>query len=118
MSLSGFRGQIVLMIDILLIFTCNFILFFPSLLRDDIQLLNLVLHIGLLTVCVLVFQLVLRTYNSLWRYAESREYFALLAGMSMGFLLYTALNLLLETNRVWIIQALTGTALALLCMLA
>lgn len=38
--------------------------------------------------------------------------------MSMGFLLYTALNLLLETNRVWIIQALTGTALALLCMLA
>ena len=118
MSLSRFRGQIVLMIDILLIFTCNFILFFPSLLRDDIQLLNLVLHIGLLTVCVLVFQLVLRTYNSLWRYAESREYFALLAGMSMGFLLYTALNLLLETNRVWIIQALTGTALALLCMLA
>lgn len=57
MSLSRFRGQIVLMIDILLIFTCNFILFFPSLLRDDIQLLNLVLHIGLLTVCVLVFQL-------------------------------------------------------------
>lgn len=74
MSLSRFRGQIVLMIDILLILRATS-LFFPSLLRDDIQLLNLVLHIGLLTVCVLVFQLVLRTYNSLWRYAESREYF-------------------------------------------
>lgn len=116
--MSKFRGQIVLAMDVCLIFACNFALFFPPLLRNDIQLLNLVGHIGLLTVCVLVFQLIFKTYNSLWRYAESREYFVLLMGMSLGFLLYTVLNLILDTNRIWITQALTGTSLALLCILA
>ena len=48
--MSKFRGQIVLAMDVCLIFACNFALFFPPLLRNDIQLLNLVGHIGLLTV--------------------------------------------------------------------
>ena len=87
--MSRFRGQIVLMLDICLIFVCNFMLFLPALYRFEIQLWNLVLHIGFLTVCVLLFQLLFRTYNSLWRYAESREYFVLLAGMSLGFALYS-----------------------------
>ena len=117
MSLSRHRGRIVLLMDVCLIFACNFILFLPNLIQNDIKLLNLVLHIGLLTVCVLVFQLAFKTYNSLWRYAESWEYFVLLAGMSLGFTLYAVVNLLLDTNRVWITQAMTGTSLALLAML-
>ena len=118
MNWSKYRAQIVLLMDILLIFACNFALFLPALFRHDILLLNLVLHIGLLTVCVYIFQFLFRTYESLWRYAESREYFVLLAGMSLGFLLYSAVNLLLDTNLIWITQALTGTVLALLLMLA
>ena len=117
MSLSRFRGQIILAADVCLIFMFNFLLFLPALLRDDIRFTNLMLHIGLLTVCVLVFQLVFRTYNTLWRYAESREYFVLLMGMSLGFLLYSGVNLLLDTNLIWITQALTGTSLALPAML-
>ena len=116
--MSRFRGQIVLMLDICLIFVCNFMLFLPALYRFEIQLWNLVLHIGFLTVCVLLFQLLFRTYNSLWRYAESREYFVLLAGMSLGFALYSVCNLLLGTNQIWISRALTGSALALLAMLS
>ena len=110
--MSRFRGQIVLMLDICLIFVCNFMLFLPALYRFEIRLWNLVLHIGFLTVCVLLFQLLFRTYNSLWRYAESREYFVLLAGMSLGFALYSVCNLLLGTNQIWISRALTGSALA------
>lgn len=115
--MSRYRGQIVLLMDVCLIFVCNFILFLPALFRDDIQMLNLVLHIGFLTVCVLLFQLLFRTYNSLWRYAESREYFVLLAGMSLGYLLYSVCNLVLRASFIWIFRALTGTALALLAML-
>ena len=87
MNLSRYRSQIVLLMDVGLIFLCNFALFLPALLSDGIRLLNLVLHIGLLTACVLVFQLLFRTYESLWRYAESREYLVLLAGMGLGFIL-------------------------------
>ena len=117
MHLSRFRGWIVLAADVLLIFTCNFFLFLPALLRSDIQLLNLVLHIGFLTLCVLVFQLSFKTYESLWRYAESREYLVLLMGMSCGYGLYAVANLALRASLIWIVQALTGTALALLAML-
>ena len=117
MSLSRYRGQIILMVDVCLIFVCNFLLFLPNLMNKDIQLKNLVAHIGLLTLCVLVFQLLFKTYNSLWRYAESREYFVLLSGVALGFTLYAAVNLLLDTNSIWITQALTGSALALLDML-
>lgn len=108
MHLSRFRGWIVLAADVLLIFTCNFFLFLPALLRSDIQLLNLVLHIGFLTLCVLVFQLSFKTYESLWRYAESREYLVLLMGMSCGYGLYAVANLALRASLIWIVQALTA----------
>ena len=52
--MSRYRGQIVLLLDVCLIFVCNFILFLPSLFRGDIRFSNLVLHIGFLTLCVLL----------------------------------------------------------------
>ena len=116
--MSRYRGLIVLLTDVALIFCCNFVIFLSDLFVENVQLFNLLMHIGLLTVCVLVFQLALRTYNTLWRYAESREYLSLLGGMSLGFALYAAVNLLMGMNPVWISGALTGTALALLAMLA
>lgn len=116
--MSRYRGLIVLLIDIALIFCWNFVVFLPELLTQAVRPVNLVLHIGLLTACVLVFQLLLRTYNTLWRYAESREYLALLSGMILGYLLYTLVNTLCDMSTIWIGGALTGTACALLMMLA
>ena len=115
---SRYRGAIVLGMDLFLIFSCNCLVFLPSLLREDVRAWNLFLHIALLAVCMLVFQLPLHTYNSLWRYAESREYLVLLSGMGLGYLLYTAVNVLAGMSLIWISCALTGTALALLLMLA
>lgn len=117
MKLSRYRGLIVLAMDVFLIFACNVLVFLPACLRRDILPLNLVLHIGFLTGCVLIFQLLFRTYESLWRYAESREYLVLLSGMVCGYVLYSALNLLLDTNLIWITRALYGTSIALLAML-
>ena len=117
MKLAHYRGCIVLGIDVCLIFLSNILLFLPSYLRQDIRFINLILHIGLLTICVLVFQLLLKTYESLWRYAESREYLILLAGLVLGFALYTVLNLLLDTNPIWISGAFFGSCIALIGML-
>lgn len=116
--MSRYRAFIILLLDVLIIFLCNFLTMLPYLLGQDIRLLNLVLHIGLLTVCVLLFQVCLKTYDTLWRYAESPgELLTLLEGMGLGFTLYSVVNLLLGTSRIWISSALTGTALALLVML-
>ena len=118
MNMARIRGWIVLAMDVLTIFVCNILMFLPAYLRNDIRLLNLILHIGFLTVCVLVFQVVFKTYESLWRYAESREYLCLLSGLTAGFVLYTVLNLLLDAQSVWIGSAFFGTIITLVIMLA
>ena len=118
MNMARIRGWIVLAMDVLTIFVCNILMFLPAYLRNDIRLLNLILHIGFLTVCVLVFQVVFKTYESLWRYAESREYLCLLSGLTAGFVLYTVLNLLLDAQSVWIGSAFFGTIIALVIVLA
>ena len=117
-EMSRYRGLIVLLMDVAMIFCCNFAIFLSALSTGDVRFYNLVMHIGLLTVCVLIFQLALRTYNTLWRYAESREYLTLLGGMGLGFALYAVINLMMGMSLIWISGALTGTALALLIMLA
>lgn len=117
MKLSKYRGWIVLSIDVFLIFACNMLVLLPEYLRSDVQMLNLLLHIGLLSVCVLFFQLGFKTYDSLWRYAESREYLVLLAGVVCGYVLYGVINLALDTSLIWITRATLGLALALLAML-
>ena len=117
-EMSRYRGLIVLLMDVAMIFCCNFAIFLSALSTGDVRFYNLVMHIGLLTVCVLIFQLALRTYNTLWRYAESREYLTLLSGMGLGFALYAVINLMMGMSLIWISGALTGTAVALLIMLA
>lgn len=107
----------MLLMDVCLIFFFNFAMFFGYLMDGDIHLFNLIMHIGLLTVCVLIFQLIFKTYDTLWRYAESQEYLTMLRGMACGFALYAAVNLLLSTNLIWISEAFKGTAVALIAML-
>ena len=57
--MSRHRGLIVLLLDAVVFATCNFLLFLPYLCSGNIKLLNLVLHMGLLSACVFVFQLLL-----------------------------------------------------------
>lgn len=45
-------------------------------------------HMLLLFGCTMSCQLLFRNYDSIWRYAESREYLSLLAASVMGFALY------------------------------
>ena len=70
---SRYRGAIVLLLDAALIAGGNFLMFLPELVSGEITPLSLVLHIGLITVCVLAFQILLRTYDTLWRYAGSGD---------------------------------------------
>jgi len=45
-------------------------------------------HVALLYLSTVFFQLVFKTYDSLWRYAESQEYLSLLAAALCGFAAY------------------------------
>lgn len=45
-------------------------------------------HMLLLFVCTMSFQMIFRNYDSVWRYAESREYLSLLTASILGFAAY------------------------------
>ena len=49
---------------------------------------QLVWHVLLLFACTTAFQFCFHTYDSLWRYAESREYLFLLLAALSGFCVY------------------------------
>jgi len=59
---------------------------------DPVTQGTFVKHLALLYACTLASQLLLRTYDSLWRYAESQEYLALLLAALLGFFAYEVLT--------------------------
>lgn len=59
---------------------------------DAVTAGNLLPHLVMLYCCTVLFQFLFRTYDSLWRYAESREYLFLLLAALCGFCLYEVLN--------------------------
>ena len=75
-------------------------------------------HIALLYLSTVFFQLVFKTYDSLWRYAESQEYLSLLAAALCGFAAYEVIArvssmgtmsfvLLLGIDCAWVLGMLT-----------
>ena len=67
---------------------------------------NLMGNLLLLYGCTVAFQLGLKTYDSLWRYAESKEYLTLLAAAFCGFALYeVAARILLKSTISFVLLA-------------
>lgn len=57
-------------------------------------------NILLLYACTMAFQFIFKTYDSLWRYAESQEYLMLLSAAICGFFLYEVVNRIFFTTRL------------------
>ena len=73
-------------------------------------------HMLLLYGCTVVFQLLFHTYDSLWRYAESREYLSLLTAAFLGFFTYEIISRFIIRGSV--ISFLLLTSIASLWVLA
>lgn len=93
--MNRFRKQLLFLCD-------SFILFFVTVtlgnfslryaLTDAVGQGRLPAHMLLLFGCTVVFQLLFHTYDSLWRYAESREYLSLLMAAFCGFFVYEVVS--------------------------
>lgn len=95
MNIRKYRKAVVFLLDILIIFSTNSILFylFPSGGGADTANFNrLVPDILLLIACWTVSQLLLKTYDSLWRYAQSIEYLMLFLGGVSSFIIFLILS--------------------------
>lgn len=86
-GITRFRKQLVAVADlgITVGLALFFFLVFPGANGTGSRnLLELLPDLGLLLLCTMFFQILFRTYDSLWRYAEGKEYLLLFFGMSWG----------------------------------
>lgn len=93
--MNRFRKQLLFFIDSLILFGVTGILLAFSIRYSPEELMAqraLLTHMLLLYGCTVVFQVVFRTYDSLWRYAESREYLSLLLAALCGFCAYEIIS--------------------------
>ena len=89
--MKRFRKELLFLCDSLILIFVSITLGWFSLrygIPDAVQAGNLFPHILLLYGCTAIFQILLHTYDSLWRYAESREYLFLLFAAICGFCAY------------------------------
>lgn len=94
--MNRFRRQVLFLCDTLMFIALMAFFYWFSLRyrfwnsgeTPDRLLENLLLLYG----CTVLFELIFRTYDSLWRYAESREYLMLLSAAGLGFALYEVIS--------------------------
>lgn len=100
--MKGYRQSIVFLCDtaILLLICGVLIVTAPTILtplqRNGILFSNLLILYFATVICQVIFQ----TYNSLWRYAETREYLVLLIATVSGFFLYLFADVLFLHQRI------------------
>lgn len=90
-TLSKYRKLLVFLMDLGIMAFCATVLFMASPIGNGTghrDLVPLVLNLAIWFLCIILFNLIFHTYDSLWRYAEGYEYLYLLLGFGCGTLLY------------------------------
>lgn len=111
--MNRFRKQLLFLCDGLILIGITIVLSLFSLrysLSDAVGQGYLPFHMLLLYLCTLVFQLIFHTYDSLWRYAESREYLFLLVAAFGGFFTYEVVSRFILRGSVISFLLLTSIA--------
>ncbi|ROR29249.1 FlaA1/EpsC-like NDP-sugar epimerase [Mobilisporobacter senegalensis] len=120
MITKKFRTQIIFIIDILIIFITCFILYYliPNGSNINNQSMNIFFtHMILLILSISICQFLLRSYQNIWKYAESGEYVKLMLGVLAGYLFYTLINNILFMYKTTLIFSVASCAVSILLML-
>ncbi|MDF2540699.1 MAG: polysaccharide biosynthesis protein [Herbinix sp.] len=120
MNLSKYRKAIVFIMDFIItavVCTLLFILLPDSNGTDSIKFHLLLPHLILLIVCGTAAQSVFKTYNSLWRYAQSKEYLALLCGGFLGYSTFLILDHCIFKADLSVLFTMAAYSVSLLGML-
>ncbi len=121
MRLSKYRQLIVFLMDIIIIFVVSIVLFY--LLPDDykgfwmLPFNTCFINILLFILCWSSSQLLFKTYNSLWRYAQFKEYLELVLGGFAAYLMFILFGLLLFHRNIFSAFYLAIISISLLGMI-
>lgn len=121
MKISKYRNGILFLMDSLIMAAASIaVIVFLS---DDYtpgskDLLALLPHLFLLLICIIIAQFFYKTYDSLWRYAHSREYLILLCAGLSGYLAFAVIDYLIIKSSIPVLVTVSVASLSSLGMLA
>lgn len=120
--MKRFRRHLLFLADSVILIVATLVLSQFSLrygIPDAVGTGKLVPHMLLLYCCTVLFQMLFHTYDSLWRYAESKEYTMLLLAALCGFCVYEVLTrFVLEIGMLFFLLLTAIASLWVLGMLA
>ena len=120
--MKRFRKHLLFLADSVILIVVTLVLSQFSLryqLGDAVGRGGMVLHMLILYFCTVMFQMLFHTYDSLWRYAESKEYTALLLAAFCGFFTYEVLTrFILDIGTIFFVLLTAIASLWVLGMLA
>ncbi|MBH1939404.1 polysaccharide biosynthesis protein [Mobilitalea sibirica] len=120
MLIKKYRKTIVFLLDLFIIVFVNIVLYYFLQLINERVCLNafeLLPHMVIMTLCGAITQSLFRTYDSLWRYAESKEYITLILGGACGYVCFFTLNYFIPGSKLSVLFTLASYSVSLLGML-
>ncbi|MDD3173211.1 MAG: nucleoside-diphosphate sugar epimerase/dehydratase [Herbinix sp.] len=120
MNLSKYRKEIVFLLDLLIIIIVGITLFLvlPEINETaNSNFVSLLPHIFLLILCEAISQYFFKTYDSLWRYAESKEYLIMSFGGFSGYIFYLVVDYYILSSQIPMLFSLATYSISLLGML-
>jgi len=120
LNIRRFGKEIVFILDLLIIFVISTILFYilpESNGTGNHNFALLLPNLILFLLCWSIPQYFLKTYDSLWRYAQSKEYLMMFLGGISGYLIFIILDFIILEKRVSITYSFVTYAISFLCML-
>lgn len=120
MKIKKKRKKMVLVIDFFILIMVSLVVCFMFTNKDNGSYQYnsiLILNVLLLFVTNVASQLLYKTYDSLWRYAQSKEYLMLLLGGITGYLLYLVIIAMMPLNSIPTLYTLCVASLSIIGML-
>jgi FlaA1/EpsC-like NDP-sugar epimerase len=119
-KIRKYRKTIIRIIDLIIVISSCFIYCFFTSAEHAIteqEIIFLIPHIVILLLCIFLGQSILKTYDNIWRYAQSNEYVRLMMGLVFGFFVYTLINQIIFRSKTAILFSIAVCAIANFFML-
>lgn len=119
-KIEKFPRRFVYVIDLIIIVLCSATLFLllPNENGTNGHEITILLpHIITLLICISFCQYLLKTYDNIWRYAQSNEYEKLMLGVMLGFCIYRLMNCIILSNKTTVMFSVAACSVSSLFML-
>lgn len=122
MKLNRLKAKILFTIDIFIVFFTSYIIYYlipnGGLMQDNrTDFIDFLGHICIIIISITLSQALIKSYKTIWKYAEYNEYIKLMLGVLAGFILYSLVNSFLLTSKTSPIFSVSSCAVSIIFML-